>query len=152
MGWTQDRHRTVSDFIAVFDEFDAWEFLQICAYRTDKQYCKEVAKLVLEMLAERRLSYGEKVRLHVAVPEYRRIAVAVYGERRSVAVFLHVAVQAAHDVPEGALRPRGVHMLALFYERGGSGGFSLKTADWNTPEIRAMKNLHPSAFFSDGSA
>jgi len=103
------------------------------------------------MLAERLLSYGGKVRLHVAVPEYKRIAVAVYGERRSVAVFLHVAVQAAHDVPEDALRPRGVHVLALFYERCGN-GFRLKTADWNTPETKAMKNLHPSAFFSDGSA
>ena len=148
MGWTQDRRRTANDFVAVFDDFDAWEFLQICAERTDREYCKEVAKLVLEMLAERRLSYGEKVRLHVAVPEYKRIAVAVYGVRRSVAVFLHVAVQAAHD--KGGLRPRGVHMLALFYERCGN-GFRLKTADWNTPETKAMKNLHPSAFFSDGS-
>jgi len=24
MGWTQDGRRAVSDFIAVFDEFDAW--------------------------------------------------------------------------------------------------------------------------------
>jgi len=152
MGWTQDGRRTANDFIAVFDEFDAWEFFQICAKRTDREYCKEVAKLVLELQAGQRLTYGEKARLHVAVPEYKRIAVAVYGERRSVAVFLHVAVQAAHGVPEGALRPRGVHVLALFYERCGGGGFRLKTADWNTPETRAMKNLHPSAFFSDGSA
>jgi hypothetical protein len=143
----------VRDFVAVFDEFDAWEFYRLCTERTgDRAYCKEAAKLVLELHAGRRLTYGKRVQLHVVLPDYKRIAVAVVGERRSVVVFLHIAVQ-KRDVPEGGpagLRPRGARVLALFYEI--DGGFRLKTVEWTTPETRAMKNLHPSAFFFEGGS
>jgi hypothetical protein len=160
MGWTKQSGQShaasssyVSDFVAVFDEFDAWEFFQMCTERTagDRAYCKEVAKLVLELHAGRRLTYGERARLHVVLPDYKRVAVAISRERRSAVVFLHIAVHAVRSVPKGGPRPRDVRVLALFYERC-SGGFRLRTVEWITPETRAMMDIHPSAFFKDVSA
>jgi hypothetical protein len=138
--------RVVSSFIAVFDEFDAWEFYQLCVERIgDRAYCKEVAKLVLDVQAGRPYAYG---RFHVVLPNYRRIAVAVDGERRSVVVYLDVVIRVELDVPEGEQQPDvvgGRYVVVLIYEKHGS--FRLKSVDWITPEVRAMKNPHPSAFF-----
>jgi hypothetical protein len=154
----------MSDFVAVFDEFDAWEFYQLCTKHVeDRAYCKEVAKLLLEVQAGQLYTYGGRTRLHVILPEYKRIAVAVDRERRSVMVFLHIATRARREetlgeTPEGGLqhlktRRRGnIRVLVLFYERCGDGCFQLKTVEWVTPETRAMMNPHLSAFFREGSA
>jgi hypothetical protein len=60
-------------------------------------------------------------------------------------VYLDIAVH-VKPVSEGGPRFHGSRVVALFYERCGD-GFCLKTVDWITPEIRAMRNPHPSAFF-----
>jgi hypothetical protein len=137
----------MSGFVAVFDEFDAWEFYQLCVKRVeDRTYCKEVAKLVLDVQAERPYAYG---RFHAVLPNYKRIAVYVDGERRSVVVYLDVVIRAELDVPKGGQPPDAVggrYVVALLYEKHDD-GFRLKLVDWITPEVRAMKNPHPSAFF-----
>jgi hypothetical protein len=146
----------MSSFVAVYDEFDAWDFYRMCTERIeDKLYCKNVARLVIELQAGQPYAYGRKMR--VILPEYRRIAVAVDGGRRSAVVYLQVATPAEHGggTPDGIpghveTRRRGsVRVLALLYERLGD-GFRLRRAEWMTPVTRAMRDLHPSAFF--GSA
>jgi hypothetical protein len=138
----------MSDFVAVFDEFDAWEFYQLCIERVeDRVYCKEVAKLALDVQAGRPYAYGGKARLYVVLPNYRRIAVSVDGERRFVVIYLDIAVHVKLDVPKN--KPRldvASYVVALLYERCGD-GFQLRSVDWVMPEIRAMGNPHPSAFF-----
>ncbi len=133
--------------VIVFDEFDAWEFYQHCIKRVeDREYCKEAAKLVLEVQAGQSCTYGEKMWLRVVLPDYKRLAVVIDKERRFVVIYLDIAV---HAEPVSEDRPRlavnDSRVVALFYERCGS-GFCLKTVDWMTPEIRAMGNPHPSAF------
>jgi len=58
-------------------------------------------------------------------------------------IFLDIAT-----VPKGEPPAAGGRCVAmLLYERRGGNDFRLKTVDWITPETRAMKNPHPSAFF-----
>jgi hypothetical protein len=134
----------MSGFVAVFDEFDAWEFYQLCVERVgDREYCKEVAKLVLEVQAGQSYTYGEKAQFHVVLPDYKRLAVAVDGERRFVVIYLDIAVHAKLDAPKPRLNvANNSRVVALIYERHGD-GFRLKSVDWITPEIRAMRNPHP---------
>jgi hypothetical protein len=134
--------------IIVFDEFDAWEFYQHCIEHVeDREYCKEAAKLVLEVQAGQLHTYSGKVR--AVLPDYKRLAVVIDKERRFVVIYLDVAVR-AESASEGKPRSHGSRVVALFYERCGS-GFCLKMVDWITPEIRAMMNPHPSAFFTNMS-
>ncbi len=136
--------------VVVFDEFDAWEFYQLCIRHVeDREYCKEAAKLILEVQTGQPYAYGKKAQ--VVLPNYKRLAATIDRERRFVVIFLDIAVR-PKPVPEG--RPRlavnDSRVVALIYERHGN-GFRLKTVDWMTPEIRAMEDLHPSAFRRDST-
>jgi hypothetical protein len=133
--------------VVVFDGFDAWEFYQQCVARMgDREYCKKMAKLLIEVETERSYVYGEKVRLRAVLPQHiKHFAVTTDKERRYVMIFLDFAIR----VPGGEPRPAaagGRYVAMLLYERRGD-GFRLKTIDWMTPETRAMKNPHPSTFF-----
>jgi hypothetical protein len=136
--------------VVVFDEFDAWEFYQQCIkYVEDREYCKEAAKLALAVQPGQSCAYGKKAQLHVVLPDYRRLAVAIDKERRFVVIYLDVVIRVELDAPEGGQRPNAVggrYVIELLYEKH-SDGFRLKLVDWITPEVRAMRNPHPSAFF-----
>ncbi len=124
------RRRAMSD-VVVFDEFDAWEFYQLCIRSVeDREYCKEVAKLALEVQVGQ-CAYCEEPQLRAVLQNYRRFAVVIDRGRRFAIIYLDVAVQP--DVPEGELRPDGSRIVELLYERHG-GGFRLKSVDWITPK------------------
>jgi hypothetical protein len=131
--------------VVVFDEFDAWEFYQRCIARLgDREYCKKAAKLLIEVEAGRSYVYGEKVQLHAILPPHiKHFAVTTDKERRYVMIFLDIATVPGGEPPAAG----GRYVVMLLYERRGDGHFQLKTVDWITPETRAMKNPHPSAFF-----
>jgi len=143
----QIRSRAVMSDVDVIDGFDAWEFYQKCTAQIgDREYCKKTAKLLINVEAERTYAYGKKVRLRAVLPQHiKHFAVTTDKERRYVMIFLDIAT-----VPKGEPRPDaagGRCVAMLLYERRGDGHFQLKTIDWITPETRAMKNPHPSAFF-----
>ncbi len=116
--------------VVIFDEFDAWEFYQLCIRSVeDREYCKEVAKLALEVQAGQ-CAYCEDPQLCAVLQNYRRFAVVIDRGRRFAIIYLDIATKP--DAPEGELRPGGSHIVELLYERHGN-GFRLKSVDWITP-------------------
>ena len=114
--------------VVFFDRFDPWASYQSCVeYVNDKEYCKKAVALLAEAQVRLQYDYGGKVRLRAVLPHAKHnYAMATDKGRRFIVIFI-----------DG-----GAYTAVLLYERRG-GDFALKTVDWITTELKALKNPHP---------